>query len=879
MITPYQNPEGRDDKASSFWHTLANKLGLRAPNLKQASADDLRVQRLSDGIQTQGRAPIRQGMVKVAGLTKVSAPQHLAESVFDRIIDMHRRAEAQLSQAERVKAVDFLSRIADQAEGVKGSVGACGGDQKVADLCGEITAKADAVIGAVTQLRDKASDMSVAQAEAISNAFLLINDAANYLGKKGAVEPASSPTMPEIELMDGGLPEMPPSEETPSPASAIAGHIPAMVRKAMDEAYDDMRCVHTKMLLIESMLNEIIADLNVNTMMTPGMPGDGMPPTTELPGPDTPEAMREESEEQAAAKGAEAGLEGVVVVARTDVHPIEEMNEEYHGQQDVSDHRSPPWERKRRKNLQETKKTAASGDPGDSEPGNSIYKDINKCRDCVWFESDVTHETYRDKCRGCEHAKLGGIANHWWPKAQQMVIWAPQYEGESEHVRLSVRDTLTLRQAQPDQAQSVAREIVAAADHHAVDLGEVMVDTFRNPLIASQMGTLARGIVAEVASLTGVTMARDAKDGNLIIAYPVIEQEAKGEKARIRELRTQLEGEKDPVKIKQLHDAIEALHDRISKDKERKEQRRKDRAERKEKQQAEFDKQHANIPAKTASKWKERGNCSHCGHPMSMHGDTTSACMDCVESGGPCANGIPSGSEAAASLTGSLCLADALQWPSDSPELGAGEAFSVCHKCGQEHALDTPCTPETPEERVKRIVGPGPGKQVATMDVPPGGADVAVTSVNGMPQASAGVIGTLTSRGSLRLGEIEQEASPAWVKVIAIIANMMGTNCQEVVNNPDQGKQAYEWVDQHREAVDKIRQELLDDPDISPQEIDTDMVAAFKYLKGKDRPQDKHHPAKTSPVKAPTQKVQAPAPTQPQTQVSVAGTLTSRGSL
>lgn len=844
MITPYQNPEGRDDKASSFWHTLANKLGLRAPNLKQASADDLRVQRLSDGIQTQGKAPIRQGMVKVAGLTKVSAPQHLAESVFDRAIDMHRRAEAQLSQAERVKAVDFLSRIADQAEGVKGSVGACGGDQKVADLCGEITAKADAVIGAVTQLRDKASDMSVAQAEAISNAFLLINDAANYLGKKGAVEPASSPAMPEIELMDGGLPEMPPSEEAPSPASAIAGHIPAMVRKAMDEAYDDMRCVHTKMLLIESMLNEIIADLNVNTMMTPGMPGDGMPPTTELPGPDTPEAMREESEEQAAEKGAEAGLDGTV-------------------------------------------KTAASGDPGDSEPGNSIYKDINKCRDCVWFESDVTHETYRDKCRGCEHAKLGGTIEHWWPRSQQMIIWAPQWGApEALEKKKAFQDTLSLRQAQPDQAQSIAREIVAERPEHfrdifeevkksgdeqlalkkcpacgssnvnlykflichdcgwesnyrqrlaqgslAVSLGKAFVDAFRNPLIASQMGTLARGIVAEVESLTGVAMARDAKDGNLIIAYPVIEQEAKGERAKIKELRHQLDSEKDPVKIKQLHDAIEALHERVDKDKERKQKRREDREERKKTQQEEQDKQHANIPAKTE-----------------------------------------------ASLSGSLCLADAM-WPSDSPELGAGEAFSVCHKCGQEHALDTPCTPETPEERVKRIVGPGPGKQVATMDVPPGGADVAVTSVNGMPQASAGVIGTLTSRGSLRLGEIEQEASPAWVKVIAIIANMMGTNYQEVVNNPDQGKQAYEWVDQHREAVDKIRQELLDDPDISPQEIDTDMVAAFKYLKGKDRPQDKHHPAKTSPVKAPTQKVQAPAPTQPQTQASVAGTLTSRGSL
>ena len=433
--------------------------------------------------------------------------------------------------------------------------------------------------------------------------------------------------MPEIEFMDAGLPESEPEAEVaPAMASPIAGHTPALVKKAMDEAYDDMRCVHTKMLLIESMLNEIIADLNVNTMMTPGMPETGMPPTTELEGPDTVENMREESEDQAAKRDA-----------------FDEM-----------EHDHLPA------SLKGVVRTAASGDPGDSEPGNSVYKDLNKCRDCVWFESDVTHETYRDKCKNCVHAKLDGTINHWWPRSQQMVIWAPQWgapEALENKVRLSLQDTLSLRQAAPDQAQSIAREIVAAADAQAVDLGEVMVDTFRNPVIASQMGTLARSIVSEIASLTGVTMARDARDGNLIIAYPVIEQVAKGEKGKIRELRTQLDGEKDPVKIKQLHEAIEALHDRVSRDKERKEDRRKQRQEKKDKDQAEYDKQHANIPAK---------------------------------------------SEAVASIVGTLCLADAM-WPSDSPDLGPGESFPPCPKCQKAHAADVPCVDQCP----KRAPGQG----------------------------------------------------------------------------------------------------------------------------------------------------------------------------
>jgi len=52
-----------------------------------------------------------------------------------------------------------------------------------------------------------------------------------------------------------------------------------------------------------------------------------------------------------------------------------------------------------------------------------VYIDIDRCRDCVWFESDTSHETYRDKCKNCLLATLGGDINNFFPRSHHMLVY------------------------------------------------------------------------------------------------------------------------------------------------------------------------------------------------------------------------------------------------------------------------------------------------------------------------------------------------------------------------------------------------------------------------------------------------------------------------
>jgi hypothetical protein len=666
MMTPYQKPEAKDSKAGNFWTNLASKLGLNAPLVREASAQEKSALRLTDGILLHANHRREDVIARPDALiTKVSSQTGVSDQLIAHYAEVFKRATAELGQSERVRATDLLSLIGDESDSIKEKIQSMGGgDKKVVDLVGEITSKSDSIIGSCTQLKDKADQMSMAQLDAINNAFLLLNDAALYLGKivngpmgmemgVGGGMGMLPPAMPELELVDGTTPDMPPApgadlEMGPSP---VAGHVSSMTRQAMDDSYDDMRCIHTKMLLIESMLNEIVADLNVGEMLPGMMPGSMPMPEapgadqTELPGPDAMEKEGPEGAAPAMPPLTEAALNGKT-------------------------------------------RTAASGDPGDSEPGNTIYKDLNKCRDCVWFESDFTHETYRDKCKHCVHAKLDGAIENFWPRSMQMVMWIPEWGApQTESKKNAFQDSLSLldskRTATDTRAADVAREIIANAGEGAVALGTAFARLFLNPVLARFLSISGREVISEIEDQTGIDIAitaskakelsyrkaavrvpRDfevqplkpgenppgkatcgscglswddakptrwtpapsarcpfeyfhapeketnelgiggtaSKNGEVILACDVeqIEHEAKGEKRKIKELRQQLDGEKDPAKIKQLHDAIEALYDRVDKDKGRKEERRKQREEKQKTEQEKLDKEHAQIPA-TAS--------------------------------------------------------------------------------------------------------------------------------------------------------------------------------------------------------------------------------------------------------------------------------------
>lgn len=685
MITPYQKPEGKDDKADNFWQNLAGKLGLRAPLMRQASVT--REQLLSDGITTVGSARRDGVSARPDALVQRVAEQGAAsKALIDRYAGVFHRAVAELGQSERVKAADRLSRIEEDMAAFKDKLLGLGGEPAMTDLVGEVSVRADAVSGACVQLRAKTDGLSMAQAEAIENAFLILSDAKSGLDKiKGGQGPGAPGadlglgdlSMPDLELVDGDIPEEPTMPtDGPEGPSPIAGHTPSFTKKAADMAYDDLRGIHTKLILVDSMLNAIVSELNVGSMLgpapmdTPGMPPAGMPPMEEMEG------------EQKEPTGADL---------------FDEMEHDH----------LPAAQRGR-------VKVAASGDPGDTEPGNTIYKDLNKCRDCVWFESDWTHETYRDKCKHCTHASLGGAVEHFWPRSQQMIVWMPQWgapEATANKVRLSGAfvGTLSLHQEAGTvsaQVAEIARQIVASVKASAVELGSAFVAYLQDPLLERTMPKIAHEVAGEIERQTGIEIAITAskarawghhklairipkdfavqplkpgqnppgkttcgtcglswdddkptswtpapsarcpfeyyhdaepempdnsmgiggtasKNGEVIIACDpslVIEQTAKGEKRKIKELREQLQGEKDPAKIKTLNDAIDSLYSRMDQDKERKQKRRDERDERKKKDQEALDKEPAQLPSASAKfvgtlRSAEGEACAACGRP------------------------------------------------------------------------------------------------------------------------------------------------------------------------------------------------------------------------------------------------------------------------
>jgi len=300
---------------------------------------------------------------------------------------------------------------------------------------------------------------------------------------------------------------------------------------------------------------------------------------------------------------------------------------------------------------------AGTGDPGDMEPANLIYKDINRCRDCVWFESDWTHETYRDKCKNCVHAKLGGVVDHFWPRSAQIMTWMPTWQPPQAERKARFQGSLSAAQvvSPDDHDAEVARVVVdearsGGAALNAERLGAAFFRVFSGAA-ANHLARIGGRVLAHVADITGIDVmlyASRAKEwgwkgaalaeGEVVVAYPKtlqehmqersepeksedrptdkeasLSQEAKGERQKIRDLRQKLEKEDDPGQIKSLNDAIDALEGRIEKDKESKKKRHDEREERRKKQEEQAKAQQpAAEPAKTAAAKPCCGDDGYC---------------------------------------------------------------------------------------------------------------------------------------------------------------------------------------------------------------------------------------------------------------------------
>ena len=139
-----------------------------------------------------------------------------------------------------------------------------------------------------------------------------------------------------------------------------------------------------------------------------------------------------------------------------------------------------------------------------------VNKDIDRCRDCVFYESDTTHETYRDKCKNCVNATLGGTLNNFFPRSQQMVIFTPQWEqvGDIEP-KVAFSGTMSLldahRQGKVNERhhEAVANEILASVkDKSAISIGTALFKYFETSKLNFQR--YAKPVIESIEKQSGI---------------------------------------------------------------------------------------------------------------------------------------------------------------------------------------------------------------------------------------------------------------------------------------------------------------------------------------------------------------------------------------
>ncbi len=156
-----------------------------------------------------------------------------------------------------------------------------------------------------------------------------------------------------------------------------------------------------------------------------------------------------------------------------------------------------------------------------------VYKDIDRCRDCVFYESDTSHETYRDKCKNCIHATLGGGLENFFPRSQQMVVFVPQWGqvGDVEP-KIAFQGTMSLLDAHKKgmvnerHHDAIANEILASVkEKSAVNLGTAMFKYFESNRLNFQH--YARPVIESIEKQAGIQI-HIRKGDNVILAVDTI---------------------------------------------------------------------------------------------------------------------------------------------------------------------------------------------------------------------------------------------------------------------------------------------------------------------------------------------------------------------
>jgi predicted RNA-binding Zn-ribbon protein involved in translation (DUF1610 family) len=153
-----------------------------------------------------------------------------------------------------------------------------------------------------------------------------------------------------------------------------------------------------------------------------------------------------------------------------------------------------------------------------------VYKDIDRCRDCVFYESDTSHETYRDKCKNCVHATLGGTINNFFPRSQQLVMSAPQWEqvGDVEPKTafsgtMSLLDAHKKGMANERHPEAIVNEVLGSVkEKNAVNLGTAVFKYFETNKLNFQR--YAKPVIESIEKQAGIQIHL-RKGNNVILAF------------------------------------------------------------------------------------------------------------------------------------------------------------------------------------------------------------------------------------------------------------------------------------------------------------------------------------------------------------------------
>ena len=466
--------EKRNPDAKNFWGVLADKLGFRKSMTKTASATS-KAPLLSGGIQTYGKQELQPG---------VNMPR--AGRAIDRVVDvvkddgrrgtvieaLRQRTAVDIFSGDQVGTTEEFARVNGAVAHAKAAL-----EQTAISVGKDMqghTEKLAAVEAAVGGLANKEIRAVPSYKTTLDQIGSSLNQYEQML-RQVAPAPAPMGTM-------GAFDSVAPQEQVASAAQADEESLGIQLAQAY---------------------NSLSFAYSLSAYLSAQAEASGV-------GAAVPQGLAEYAGKKGMVRKAGSELKGTFDRLAVAPPGREEQVKALKDEPGVDNPYAVSWAQHNKEKKEASVKTAGSGDPGDMDANtNLIYTDINRCRDCVWFESDWTHDTYRDKCKNCIHACLGGTVDHWWPRFYQMTMWMPAWNEPQAEKKKAFRGSLSAldshRVGQGLDFEAIAQEIAAKVEKpNAMRLVGAFIEAFKHPLLADRFAKIGGQVAAKIAEITGI---------------------------------------------------------------------------------------------------------------------------------------------------------------------------------------------------------------------------------------------------------------------------------------------------------------------------------------------------------------------------------------